>query len=57
MAEKGIMGGKEREKRWVLRHERKRFRDRDKDLRVGEDDERMIFVIFIMGSLRRAHKF
>ena len=43
-------GGKEREKRWVLRHERKRFRDRDRGLKVDETDELVIFVIFIMVS-------
>ena len=29
---------------------RQRFRDRDKGLKVGEDDERVTFVIFVMGS-------
>ena len=30
--------------------ERKRFRDRDKGLKVDETDERMIFVTFVMVS-------
>ena len=44
-------GRKERGKRWVLRHERKQFWDRDKCLKVCEADEWVIFVIFLMGSL------
>ena len=43
-------GGKERAKRWVLRRERKRFRDRDRGLRVDETDALVIFVIFVMAS-------
>ena len=46
---KGDYGGKEWEKR-VLRRERKRFRDRDKGLKVDEDDEWMIFLIFVISS-------
>ena len=30
--------------------ERKQFRDRDKGLKIGEADERVIFIIFVMGS-------
>ena len=33
-----------------LRRERKRFRDMNKDLKIGKADERVIFVIFVMGS-------
>ena len=40
-------GGKKRE---VLRCERKQFRDRDRGFKVGETDERVIFVIFVMVS-------
>ena len=46
----GNYGGKEREKRWVLRHERKQFQDRNKGWKVDETDEWVIFVIFIMVS-------
>ena len=38
-------GEGERKKRLVLRRERKRFLDRDKSLKVGEDGERVIFAI------------
>ena len=31
-------------------HDRKRFRDRDKGLKVDETDERVIFVTFVMVS-------
>ena len=48
-AEKGIMG-KKREKRQVLRCERKLFQDRDTGLKVGETDQLVIFVIFVMAS-------
>ena len=44
-------GGKEREKRYVLRCERKQFRDRNRGLKVDETDERVIFIIFVMISL------
>ena len=37
------------EKRQVL-SERKQFRHRDRGLKVGETDERVIFVIFVMVS-------
>ena len=33
-----------------FRRERKQFRDRDKGLKIGEADERVIFVIIVMGS-------
>ena len=42
--------GKERETRKVLWCERKRFRDRDSGLNVGETDELVIYVIFVMVS-------
>ena len=38
------------EKRWVLRCERKQFLDRDRGLKVGETDERVIFIIFVVVS-------
>ena len=37
-------GGKEREKRQVLRRERNRFGDRDKGLKVDENDEWVIVL-------------
>ena len=43
--------GKKREKRYVLRCERKQFRDRVKGLKIGETDERVIFVICVVISL------
>ena len=42
--------GNQREKRKVLRCERKRFMDRDTGLKVDETVERVIFVIFVMMS-------
>ena len=34
----------------MLRYERKLFRDKDKSLKVGETDELMMIVIFVMVS-------
>ena len=49
MAEKGITG-KEREKIQVLRSKGRLFLERDKVLKVGETDELVIFVRFVMAS-------
>ena len=40
--------GKEGEKSWLLRRERKQFRNSDTFLKVDETDEWVVFVIFIM---------
>ena len=40
--------GKEGEKSWLIRRERKQFRDSDRFLKVDETDEWVVFVIFIM---------
>ena len=40
--------GKEGEKSWLLRRERKQFLDSDRFLKVDETDEWVVFVIFIM---------
>ena len=42
--------GKERKKSQILRCERKQFRDRVRGLKVGETDERLIFVIYVVVS-------
>ena len=42
--------GKEREKSQILRCERKQSRDRVRGLKVGETDELLIFVIYVVVS-------
>ena len=42
--------GKRKGEGSVLMRERKRFRDRDKGLKVDGTDERVIFVTFVMVS-------